>query len=84
MLVLKGIKLRVYPNREQRAQIQASFGCNRFVWNQMLNMLITRYENNPELSLPSSYTLDYLLPQVKARISLFEICRKYKFPSHKS
>lgn len=65
MLVLKGIKLRVYPNREQRAQIQASFGCNRFVWNQMLNMLITRYENNPELSLPSSYTLDYLLPQLK-------------------
>ena len=71
-LVLKGIKLRVYPNREQRAQIQVNFGCNRFVWNQMLHMLMTRYENNPALSLPSSYTLDYLLPQLKREYSFLK------------
>jgi putative transposase len=65
MLVLKGIKLRIYPNQLQQLQIRQSFGCNRFVWNQMLNMLMERYKNNPTLPLPSVYGLNYLLPQLK-------------------
>ena len=48
-MVLKGIKLRVYPSKEQQTSIMLNFGYNRFVWNQMLGMLQERYKNNPEL-----------------------------------
>ena len=47
-MTLKGIKLRIYPNQEQQLKIKLNFGYNRFVWNQMLDMMIKRYENNPE------------------------------------
>ena len=47
-MTLKGVKLRIYPNLEQQDKIIANFGYNRFVWNQMLDMMIQRYENNPK------------------------------------
>ncbi|MCT3419648.1 transposase, partial [Lactobacillus helveticus] len=37
--VLKGIKLRPYPNRTQQNQLEQMFGNDRFVWNQMLAMM---------------------------------------------
>jgi putative transposase len=64
-MTLKGVKLRIYPNKEQQLKIKLNFGYNRFVWNQMLNMMITRYKNNPELRFPSAFTLNYLLPAMK-------------------
>ena len=64
-MTLKGIKLRIYPNREQQLGIKLNFGYNRFVWNQMLNMMIERYRNNPKASFLSAYTLDSLLPCLK-------------------
>lgn len=64
-MTLKGIKTRIYPNAEQQLKIKLNFGYNRFVWNQMLNMLITRHENNPELPFYSSYTLDLFLKPLK-------------------
>lgn len=45
--VLKGIKLRLYPNKQQQAQLWQMFGNDRFVWNQMLDMAKQRYQNNP-------------------------------------
>ncbi|WP_283621782.1 helix-turn-helix domain-containing protein, partial [Limosilactobacillus avium] len=36
--VIKGIKLRLYPNAQQREQLWQMFGNDRFVWNQMLAM----------------------------------------------
>ena len=65
MMVLKGIKLRIYPSKEQQLNIKLNFGYNRFVWNQMLNMLQERYKNNPELPFPSVFTLNNLLPTIK-------------------
>ncbi|MFC6254680.1 helix-turn-helix domain-containing protein, partial [Secundilactobacillus hailunensis] len=47
-MTLKGIKLRLYPNQEQQLKIKLNFGYNRFVWNQMLAMMVERYQNNPE------------------------------------
>ncbi|WP_201725704.1 helix-turn-helix domain-containing protein, partial [Lactobacillus helveticus] len=41
--VLKGIKLRLYPNRTQQNQLEQMFGNDRFVWNQMLAMMNERY-----------------------------------------
>ena len=64
-MVLKGIKLRIYPNKEQQTSIKLNFGYNRFVWNQMLGMLQERYANNPKLPFPSAFTLDVLLPTMK-------------------
>jgi len=64
-MVLKGIKLRIYPSKEQQTSIKLNFGYNRFVWNQMLGMLQERYANNPKLPFLSAFTLDNLLPTMK-------------------
>ena len=64
-MVLKGVKLRIYPNKEQQLKIKLNFGYNRFIWNQMLNMMIERHKNNPELRFPSAFTLNYLLKPLK-------------------
>lgn len=65
MLVYKGIKLRIYPNKEQQDKILCNFGYNRFVWNQMLDMIIKRYENNPKSKFLNAFALNYLLPELK-------------------
>jgi len=64
-LVLKATKIRIYPNLEQQLKIRMNFGYNRFVWNQMLGMMISRYESNPKANFLSEYTLDKLLPTLK-------------------
>ncbi|PXZ22084.1 helix-turn-helix domain-containing protein, partial [Lactobacillus helveticus] len=46
--VLKGIKLRLYPNKIQQNQLEQMFGNDRFVWNQMLAMMNERYQNNKD------------------------------------
>ena len=64
-MTLKGIKLRIYPNLEQQDKIIANFGYNRFVWNQMLGMMIQRYENNPKAPFLNAFALNNLLKQLK-------------------
>lgn len=63
--MIKGIKLRLYPNAKQRGQLTQMFGNNRFVWNIMLNMANERYKNNPSSSFVSEYGMNYLLPRLK-------------------
>lgn len=46
-MTIKGIKLRLYPNKAQQTQLLQMFGNDRFVWNQMLAMAKQRYQNNP-------------------------------------
>ncbi|TGA97160.1 transposase [Sporolactobacillus shoreae] len=64
-MVMRGIKLRIYPNQQQRQQLAQNFGCTRFVWNQMLAMLNERHENNPKASFLTAYALNNLLPLLK-------------------
>ncbi|ALJ97745.1 transposase [Lactobacillus phage CL1] len=64
-MTLKGIKVRIYPNQEQQLKIKLNFGYNRFVWNQMLNMMIERYKNNPEAKFLNAFALNNLLPALK-------------------
>lgn len=64
--VAKGIKLRLYPNSKQRIQLWQMFGNNRFVWNQMLAMAKTRYQNNPSSKFVDEYGMNNLLKQLKA------------------
>lgn len=63
--MLKGNVLRCYPNIAQRQQLAQMFGNQRFVWNQMLNMLNKRHENNKNALFPNKYALELLLKPLK-------------------
>jgi putative transposase len=34
--MIKAFKYRLYPNKEQEILLQKTFGCVRFIYNQML------------------------------------------------
>lgn len=40
----KAYKIRLYPNKKQENDFNNTFGCTRFIFNQMLNEKITIYE----------------------------------------
>lgn len=61
----RGIECKIYPNKAQQLKIEQTFGCTRFVWNEMLNMLNIRYQNNNELKMLSYPKLSALLPSLK-------------------
>ena len=42
--MLKAYKYRIYPNKEQEEQIEKTFGCSRFVYNQTLSYRKEKYE----------------------------------------
>lgn len=48
--MLKAIKIRLYPNKEQQTNIHKLLGCYRFVYNKCLNLKIAKY-NEDETSL---------------------------------
>ena len=64
--MIKGVKLRLYPNVKQRDQLTQMFGNNRFIWNTMLDMAKQRYQNNPSSSFVNEYGMNYLVKQLKA------------------
>lgn len=45
----KRYKYRIYPTREQEELIQKTFGCCRFVYNNILELKIKKYETNNEI-----------------------------------
>ena len=59
--MLKGVKLRLYPNTKQRDQLLQMFGNARFIWN----IAKTRYQNNPSSQFVSEYDMNYLLKRLK-------------------
>lgn len=63
--MLKGITIRLYPNKTQQNQLLQMFGNNRFVWNQMLGMAKQRYQNNPSSRFINGYQMDALLKRLK-------------------
>ena len=63
--MLKGVKLRIYPNKKQREQLDIMFGNSRFIWNNMLAMMNERYQNNKDLPMLKAYDLDNLLKPLK-------------------
>ena len=46
--MLKAYKYRIYPNKKQEEQIQKTFGCCRFVYNQTLAYRKEKYEKYKE------------------------------------
>ena len=59
--MLKAYKYRIYPNSEQRIQIAKTFGCCRFLYNQMLNDKIREYKKTKKLlkNTPAMYKKEY-------------------------
>lgn len=64
--MLKAYKFRLYPNEEQRIYLAKTFGCTRFIYNQMLAERIKSYEENKELNIkemkyptPAQYKREY-------------------------
>lgn len=70
--MLKGVKVKIYPNQNQIQSIEQNIGNARFVWNQMLNMWNTRYQNNPSLPALKKYDLNNLLPALKKEYSFLK------------
>lgn len=46
--MLKAYKYRLYPNKQQEEQIQKTFGCCRFVYNQILSYRKDKYNKDKE------------------------------------
>lgn len=65
-MVLKAFKLRIYPNQHQQDYLARAFGHTRWVWNQMLVMLLARRENLPKQWYLNNFALNYLLTRLKA------------------
>lgn len=85
--VLKGIKLRLYPNKQQERDLRQMCGNDRFLWNKLNEMLQSRYENNKHLYngdkskeakkkrkyvMLSAYDMNYLLPLMKVEFPFLE------------
>ena len=45
----KGVKFRIYPNKEQEKLILQTFGCCRLIYNKGLNMRIGVYKNGEKI-----------------------------------
>ena len=45
----KGIKFRIYPNREQKNIINQTLGCCRLIYNKGLAMRNEAYENGSKI-----------------------------------
>ena len=57
MVKQKTYKFRLYPNPEQIIFFEKTFGCSRFIWNQMLADRIAHYEETGETlkNTPAQY-----------------------------
>ena len=54
-------RFRIYPNREQEVLLAKTFGCCRFLYNQMLNDKIREYEATKKMlrNTPAMYKKTY-------------------------
>ena len=57
--MLRSIKIRLYPNKEQELKLNKVLGCYRFVYNYMLDLKQKEYNENKK-SLGLSYLSKYL------------------------
>jgi len=57
----KSYKFRLYPNKKQIVLFEKTFGCSRFIWNQMLADKIQHYKETGQTlnNTPAQYKKDY-------------------------
>lgn len=66
MQTVRTLKFRIYPDREQREQIDATINCCRFVYNHMLERSTKAYKRRGERM--AGYDMESMLPELKARL----------------
>ena len=57
----RAVKVRIYPNAEQRVQIEKTIGCSRFIYNCMLADKMEYYKKEKKMlrNTPASYKKEY-------------------------
>ena len=57
----RAVKIRIYPNAEQRVQIEKTIGCSRFIYNCMLADIMEHYKKEKKMlrNTPASYKKEY-------------------------
>ncbi len=57
----RAVKIRIYPNAEQRVQIEKTIGSSRFIYNCMLADKIEHYKKEKKMlrNTPASYRKEY-------------------------
>jgi len=100
MIKQKAYKFRLYPNQKQMMMFEKTFGCSRFIWNQMLADKIAYYEKTGQTlkNTPAQYKKEFpWLKEVdslalcnvqlnlqKAYQSFFKNKNHFGFPNFKS
>lgn len=70
IFMYKAFKFRLYPNKKQAQFFNKTFGCCRFVYNQMLNDRIESYKNTGKTSARTPAALKKEYPWLKEVDSL--------------
>ena len=98
MIKHKAYKFRLYPNLEQKIFFEKTFGCSRFIWNQMLADRIAYYEETGKTlrNTPAQYKNEFpwlkevdSLALANAQLNLNKAYKsffqsKFGFPNFKS
>lgn len=66
MQIVRTMKFRVYPTRDQAERIDATIDCCRFVYNHMLERNVKAYKRRGEHM--AGYDMELLLPSMKKRM----------------
>jgi putative transposase len=71
LLVHKGFKFRIYPNKEQESLLAQQAGNTRFVWNKLLESNIKTYKETEKFQF--SYKMIMSLPKLKEEFEFLKI-----------
>ena len=74
MLIEKGFKYRIQPNKTQQEQLETMFSAKRFVWNHFLKLNMERYEKKEPL-IPYN-KMSKLLTELKGNHPWLYQCEK--------
>ena len=82
----RAIKIRIYPDKEQRIQIEKTIGCSRFIYNQMLADKISYYQKEKKMlrNTPAGYKKEYQCSKWEYPFAGYpfeaskDVCRKNK------
>ena len=72
-------RFRIYPTEEQKILLGKTFGCCRFLYNQMLNDKILEYKKTKKLlkNTPAMYKKEYPFLKEVDSLALANIWRKH-------
>ncbi|WP_442921459.1 RNA-guided endonuclease InsQ/TnpB family protein [Microcoleus sp. PH2017_28_MFU_U_A] len=71
-IVLKAVKVRIYPSVEQQSHLAQAFGCVRWVWNQSLATMSQTYKETGKGI--SAFTMKKQIPVWKTEFEWLKDC----------